>query len=101
MTKSPAAPIICEKCRTRLLSPTRDKHHRWCSRCRAKAFADAVAEAAPKPSADERRIRRVLPFGNYYNWLALYRTIMQGRVSTQLYVTKTTVYTKTVFRGGR
>lgn len=81
-----------------------DKNHRWCKKCRAKAFEDAVAEANGKsspPTPDERRIRRVLPYGDYHAWLALYRAVVTGREIKTVYATKTSVRIDRTFRVGR
>lgn len=96
MNKS-AAPMVCENCHVRRLNPVTDKHHRWCKKCREKEFLKLQGKAAP----DALRLRRVMPYGDYHAWLALYRAVVIGRTYKQLYVTKTTVYEKTAFRVGR
>ena len=90
-------PVVCEKCHSRRLHPVYDKNHRWCKKCREAEFLRLQGNATP----DSLRIRRVLPYGDYYAWLALYRAVMTGRVSQQLYVTKTAVFNVTRFRVGR
>lgn len=91
-------PLICEKCHSRRLDPIKDKHHRWCKKCRESAFFRLQSGGA---TPDERRIRRVVPYGDYHAWLALYRAVMTGRVSKQLHVTKTAVFNVVRFRVGR
>lgn len=90
-------PLICEKCHVRRLNPVTDKHHRWCKKCREMEFLKLQGNVAP----DALRLRRVVPYGDYHAWLALYRAVIAGRVSKQLYVTKTAVFNVTRFRVGR
>ena len=78
MNKS-AAPIICEKCHTRRLSPVLDKGHRWCKKCRAAAYA-ALTQ---KP--DERRKSRA--GYEYTAALALLRAAEWGQPVAQVYAT--------------
>lgn len=95
--KNVAAPMICQKCHSRRLSPITDRHHRWCKKCREKAFLKLQGEVAP----DALRLRRVIPYGDYHAWLALYRAVVVGREIKTFYATKTSVRTDLTFRVGR
>ena len=90
-------PLICEKCHVRRLHPVYDKNHRWCKKCREKEFLKLQGNTAP----DALRIRRVMPYGDYHAWLALYRAVTTGRIKRFCYTTKTSVRTDLTFRVGR
>ena len=90
-------PLICEKCHVRRLNPVTDKHHRWCKRCREMEFLKLQGNTAP----DALRIRRIMPYGDYHAWLALYRAVVTGRERKTVYATKTSVRIDRTFRVGR
>lgn len=90
-------PAVCEKCHSRRLHPVYDKNHRWCKKCREAAFLRLQGGAAP----DVLRIRRVVPYGDYHAWLALYRAVVTGRETKTVYATKTSVRVDRTFRVGR